>query len=196
MTMELIKKLRNQTGAGFMDCKKALEEVKDNFDNAVDYLRKKGIAKAAAKAERSSDEGLVESYIHLNGRIGVLVEVNCETDFVALTDEFKTLAHDIAMHIAASNPICVTRDEVDPTLIEREKEVYLEQLKQEGKPANMLEKIVEGKVEKYYQEICLLEQPFIKNPDKTINDLIIDAVAKIGENIQIKRFSRFVLGEK
>ena len=196
MFTELIKKLREQTGAGIIDCQKALKESNDDLAGAIDYLRKKGISKAAAKSERVANQGIIESYIHLGGKIGVLLELNCETDFVARTDEFKKLAHDIAMHIAAMSPLCVARENLDQKLIEKEKEIYKEQLRQEKKPDNMIEKIAEGKIEKYYAQVCLLEQPYIKDQTKNIKGIITDAVAKIGENIQVKRFVRFMLGEK
>lgn len=196
MSTELIKKLREQTGAGILDCQKALKESHNDLAGAIDYLRKKGISKAAAKSERQANQGIIESYIHLGGKIGVLLELNCETDFVARTDEFKKLARDIAMHIAAMSPLCVERENLDQKLIEKEKEIYKEQLHQEKKPANMLDKIAEGKIEKYYAQVCLLEQPFVKDQSKTIKEIITEAIAKIGENIQVKRFVRFMIGEK
>jgi len=196
MSADLIKQLREQTSVGIMDCKKALAESGNDIEKAIEYLRKKGLSRAASKADRVANEGAVDSYIHMNGKIGVLVEVNCETDFVARTDEFKQLVHDIAMHIAAAAPVAVSRDGIDPVVIEKERALFIEQLRQEGKPEQMIDKIVEGKVDKYYQQITLLEQPFIKNPDKTINDLVTEAIAKMGENVQIKRFARFALGEK
>lgn len=195
MTLNLIQQLREQTGAGIMDCKKALSETGNDLEKALAYLHKKGITKAATKAERTANQGLIESYIHTNGTIGVLVELNCETDFVARTDEFKTLAHDLALHIAASAPLVVSREKLDPAIINQQKKDFQQQLQAEGKPAAMLEKIIEGKLEKYYAQVCLLEQPFVKDPEKTIQEIITAAVAKIGENIQIKRFTRFVLGE-
>jgi len=193
ISAKMVAELRAKTGAGLMDCKKALKESGGNEDQAVEYLRKKGIATAAKKADRSASDGLVESYIHMGGKVGVLVEVNCETDFVAKTDDFKKLVRDIAMHIAAANPSCVTREEVPADVIEKEKEIAAGQV--EGKPANIVEKIVAGKMEKVYQEIVLTEQPFVKNPDQTINDLLKEQIAKLGENIVVKRFARFQIGD-
>jgi len=195
ITAEMVKDLRERTGAGMMDCKRALSETDGNIEKAIDLLREKGLAAAAKKAGRIAAEGVVESYIHGNGRIGVLVEINCETDFVASNPEFKEFCHDVAMHIAAASPECVRREELDPELLAREREVQTAKIINEGKPANMVEKIVEGKIEKYYKEVCLLEQPFVKNPDITIQQLVTDKVAKIGENISIRRFARFVVGE-
>ena len=195
ITAEMVKDLRERTGAGMMDCKKALSETNGDIEKAIDYLREKGLAAAAKKAGRVAAEGVVESYIHGNGRIGVLVEINCETDFVASNPEFKEFCHDVAMQIAAAAPECVRREELDPELLEREKEVQRAKIINEGKPANMVDKIVEGKIEKYYKEVCLLEQPFVKDPDKTIQQLMTEKIAKIGENISIRRFARFVVGE-
>lgn len=195
MSTSDIAKLRAQTGAGMLDCKKALDEAGGNYEQAVDLLRKKGIAKAAKRADKVAAEGLVYSYIHGAGKIGVLVEVNCETDFVAKTDKFKELCNDIAMHIAAAAPKCTTREEVSGDMIAREKEVYTEQLKAEGKPEAMIEKIVEGKMGKYYSEVCLLEQPFIKDEEKTIEQLLTEKTAEIGEKISVRRFVRYELGE-
>ncbi|UCD35134.1 MAG: translation elongation factor Ts [Nitrospiraceae bacterium] len=190
-----IKELREQTGVGMMDCKKALTEAAGDFDKALDILRKKGLAMAAKKASREASEGLIGSYIHM-GKIGVLCEVNCETDFVAKTDDFKDLVKDIAMHIAASNPQYVSRDNVPSDVINKEKQIYASQV--ENKPPQVVEKIVEGKLEKFYADMCLLEQAFVKDPEgkKRIKDLIVEKVAKLGENILIKRFARFQLGEK
>jgi elongation factor Ts len=190
-----VKELRTKTGAGIMDCKKALSESNGNVDEAITFLRKKGLAAAAKKAGREANEGLVSSYIHQTGRIGVIVEVNCETDFVARTDEFSGLVRDIAMHIAAADPLSVTRDEIDPAVVASEKEMMVAQVKEMGKPENVAEKIVEGKLEKWYGERVLLEQAFVKDMDQTIGDYVTAAVAKLGENIQIRRFARFVLGE-
>lgn len=195
ITAALVKELRERTGAGMMDCKKALAATEGNMDKAIDFLREKGLAAAAKKAGRIAAEGLVESYIHGGGRIGVLVEVNCETDFVAKTDAFKTLVKDIAMHIAAANPSYLRREEVPAAELEHEKMVLSEQARNEGKPEKIIEKMVTGRIEKYYKEVCLLEQPFVKDPDKTINDLITESIAKIGENIAIRRFTRYQLGE-
>ena len=184
-----VAKLRSQTGAGMMDCKKALEETGGNMEKAVDYLREKGIAKAAKRAGKATTEGMVASYIHGAGRIGVLVEVNSETDFVAKNDSFKALVADIAMHIAGSNPKYLSREEVPATELEREKSVYRAQLEAEGKPAAMIEKILEGKMGRYYSEFCLLEQPFIKEESKTVRDLLNEATQKFGERVEISRFS-------
>lgn len=191
----MVKELRERTGAGMMDCKKALTETNGDIEKAVDFLREKGLAAAAKKAGRIAAEGLVESYIHGGGRIGVLVEVNCETDFVAKTDGFRALVKDVAMQIAASNPAYVRREEVPGEVIEHEKEVLRVQASNEGKPANIVEKMIVGRLEKYYKEVCLMEQPFIKDPDKTVTQLINESIARIGENISIRRFARFQLGE-
>lgn len=195
ITAALVKELRERTGAGMMDCKKALAATEGDMDKAIDFLREKGLAAAAKKAGRIAAEGLVESYIHGGGRIGVLVEVNCETDFVAKTDAFKSLVKDIAMHIAAANPSYLRREEVPAAKLEHEKMVLSEQARNEGKPEKIIEKMVTGRIEKYYKEVCLLEQPFVKDPDKTISDLITESIAKIGENIAIRRFTRYQLGE-
>lgn len=195
ITAALVKELRERTGAGMMDCKKALAATEGDMDKAIDFLREKGLAAAAKKAGRIAAEGLVESYIHGGGRIGVLVEVNCETDFVAKTDAFKSLVKDIAMHIAAANPSYLRREEVPAAELEHEKMVFSEQARNEGKPEKIIEKMVTGRIEKYYKEVCLLEQPFVKDPDKTISDLITESIAKIGENIAIRRFTRYQLGE-
>lgn len=195
ITAALVKELRERTGAGMMDCKKALAATEGDMDKAIDFLREKGLAAAAKKAGRIAAEGLVESYIHGGGRIGVLVEVNCETDFVAKTDAFKSLVKDIAMHIAAANPSYLRREEVPAAELEHEKMVLSEQARNEGKPEKIIEKMVTGRIEKYYKEVCLLEQPFVKDPDKTITDLITESIAKIGENIAIRRFTRYQLGE-
>jgi len=190
-----VMELRTKTGAGIMDCKKALSEAQGNVEEAIAFLRKKGLAAAAKKAGRVANEGLVGSYVHQTGRIGVLVEVNCETDFVARTDEFGSLVRDIAMHIAASDPLAVTREGIDPAVVAAEKEVMLAQTAELGKPAHIAEKIVEGKLEKWYGERVLLEQPFVKDTEQTIGDFVTAAVAKLGENIQVRRFVRFALGE-
>ena len=195
ITAALVKELRERTGAGMMDCKKALAATEGDMDKAIDFLREKGLAAAAKKAGRIAAEGLVESYIHGGGRSGVLVEVNCETDFVAKTDAFKSLVKDIAMHIAAANPSYLRREEVPAAELEHEKMVLSEQARNEGKPEKIIEKMVTGRIEKYYKEVCLLEQPFVKDPDKTISDLITESIAKIGENIAIRRFTRYQLGE-
>lgn len=190
-----VKELREKTGAGIMDCKKALGETKGDFEAAVDYLREKGLAAAAKKAGRTAAEGLVSAYIHAGGKVGVLLEVNCETDFVAKTDDFSELVKDIAMHVAAMNPLYVRREEVPAEVVEKEREIYTGQAQESGKPANVIEKIVDGKVEKFFKEVCLLEQPFVKDTDKTVEKLVIDAIAKLGENISVRRFSRFRVGE-
>lgn len=190
-----VKKLREMTGVGMMDCKRALAETGGDFDQAIDYLRKKGLSKAADKAGRATREGVVHAYIHPGGRIGVLLEVNCETDFVARTEDFQRLVADIAMQVAAASPRWVRREEVDAAVLDHEREIYRAQMADSGKPANVIEKIVEGKVEKFFAEACLLEQPFIKDNDKTVQQLLHETVAKLGENIQVARFSRFGLGE-
>ncbi|WP_165898757.1 translation elongation factor Ts [Anaerospora hongkongensis] len=195
ITAAMVKELRETTGAGMMDCKKALTETNGDMEKAVDFLREKGLAAAAKKAGRVAAEGLVESYIHGGGRIGVLLEINCETDFVAKTDGFKALARDIAMQIAAANPSFVSRSEVPASVVEHEREVFRAQALNEGKPAHIVEKMVDGRVEKYYKEVCLLEQLFIKDTDKTITQLINESISKIGENINIRRFTRYQLGE-
>lgn len=195
ITAALVKELRERTGAGMMDCKKALSATDGDLEKAIDFLREKGLAAAAKKAGRVAAEGLVEAYIHGGGRIGVLVEVNCETDFVAKTDAFKELVKDIAMHIAATNPSYLKREEVPTAELEHEQAVLTEQARNEGKPEKIIEKMVAGRIEKYYKEVCLMEQPFVKDPDKTISDLITESIAKIGENISIRRFTRYQLGE-
>ena len=195
VTSQMVKELRERTGAGMMDCKKALTETNGDLEKAVDFLREKGLAAAAKKAGRVAAEGVVEAYIHAGGRIGVLVEINCETDFVAKTDAFKAMARDIAMQIAAANPSFVRREEVPAEIIEHEREVLRAQALNEGKPANIVEKMIVGRVDKYYKEVCLMEQAFIKEPDKTITQLINESIAKIGENNTIRRFTRYQLGE-
>ncbi len=195
ISAQTVKELREKTGAGMMDCKKALEETQGNFDKAIDYLREKGIAKAASKAGRSTREGVIYSYIHPGNKLGVLVEINCETDFVARNEDFMNFSKDIAMHIAASAPTSVKREEIDPEVIKKEREIYRQQAINEGKPEKILDKIVEGKVEKFFAEVCLMEQPFVKDSDRSVGDIVNDIISKIGENISIKRFSRFRLGE-
>ncbi|MBI2644716.1 elongation factor Ts [Candidatus Uhrbacteria bacterium] len=190
---KLVTTLRTQTGAGIVDCKKALEEANGNYEQAVEFLRKKGQKVAANKQDRSTKEGLILSYIHPNGKVGVLVELLCETDFVARTDEFKDFAHDIALQIAAMNPLYVRTEEVPAELIEKEKEIYRDQMVGEKKPPEILEKILTGKVAKYYQEVCLLKQQFVKDDSQTVEQLLTQMIAKTGENIQIHRFSRFAL---
>ena len=191
-----VKELRELTGAGMMDCKKALTEASGNIEDAIDNLRKTGIAKAEKKSGRSAKEGRVFPYIHPGSKLGVLLEINCETDFVANTDDFKDLCKDISMHIAASAPMAVTREEIPSDILTREKAIYADQARQSGKPENIIEKMTEGRLNKFYQENVLLEQAFVKDPDRTVNDLITGAVAKLGENIIVSRFSRFQLGEK
>lgn len=195
ISASLVKELRERTGAGMMDCKKALTETGGDIEKAVIYLREKGLAAAAKKAGRIAAEGLIESYIHGVGKLGVLVEVNCETDFVAMTDEFKGLARDIAMQIAASKPEYVSREEVPAEMVEKEKEILLAQAINEGKPENIAGKMVEGRIEKYYKDVCLLEQPFVKDTNLTVQQLLTEKIAKIGENISIRRFVRYELGE-
>jgi len=187
--------LRDKTGAGMMDCKKALLETEGNLDKAIDHLRKTGIAKAEKKGERTAKEGLVFSYIHHGGRLGVLVELNCETDFVAKTEGFSDLAHSLAMQIAATNPLSIRREDIHDDVLNREKEIFADQAKESGKPENIIEKIVDGRVEKFYAESCLLEQQFIKDPDRKVADLVTEAVATLGENIIVNRFVRFAIGE-
>lgn len=195
ITSQMVKELREKTNAGMMDCKKALGETDGDMEKAVDLLRQKGLAVAAKRADRATSEGVVECYIHAGGKLGVMVEVGCETDFVAKTDDFKAFARDIAMHVAAVNPVAVSREEIPTDLVEREKAIYVKQAQESGKPENIIEKIVTGKIEKYISEICLLDQKFVKNPDLSIQDLLNELVAKMGENISIKRFARFQIGE-
>ncbi len=195
ITSQMVKELREKTNAGMMDCKKALGETDGDMEKAVDLLRQKGLAVAAKRADRATSEGVVECYIHAGGKLGVMVEVGCETDFVAKTDDFKAFARDIAMHVAAVNPVAVSREEIPADLVEREKAIYVKQAQESGKPENIIEKIVSGKIEKFISEICLLEQKFVKNPDLSVQDLLNELVAKMGENISIKRFARFQVGE-
>lgn len=190
-----VKELRERTGAGMMDCKKALTQCEGNMDKAIDFLREKGLAAAAKKEGRIAAEGLVEGYIHGGGRIGVLVEVNCETDFVSRGDEFKAFVKDIAMQIAAAKPLYLSKEDVPSDVVDHEKEILRAQALNEGKPEKIVDKMVEGRVEKFYKEVCLLEQSFIKDPDKTIKDLVLEKVSKIGEKIVIRRFTRYELGE-
>ncbi len=195
---ELIQKLRSMTGAGIVDCRNALSQSKDDLDKAVQILREKGIATAVKKAERSAKEGLVYSYIHVGGKLGVLVEVNCETDFVARTEDFQGLVKEIAMQVAAANPLYVTREQVPAEVIEKEKEIYKVQLKEEKKPEAVLEKIILGKLDKFYTQVCLMDQPYIRDSSgkEKIKDLVTNAIAKIGENIVVRRFARFRVGEE
>ena len=196
ITAELVKELRQRTGVGLMDCKRALSESSGNLDKAIDELRKAGVAKAAKRSGREASEGLVESYIHPGGRVGVLLEINCETDFVARTEDFQTLVRNLAMHIAAASPMTVTREEVDSELLEKERVIFAEQLKKEGKPAELVERIVDGKMEKFYQEIVLLEQPYVRDDKMKVEMVVKEAIAKLGENIVVRRFQRFALGQE
>lgn len=196
ISSEVVKELREKTGAGMMDCKKALTEAGGDMERAIKILREKGIASAAKRVGRTAKEGVVFSYIHPGNRIGVLVEVNCETDFVARNEQFQQFAKDIAMHVAASSPQCVSRDQVAASVLESEREVLVNQAKASGKPEKVIEKMVEGRLEKFYAQICLLEQPFVKNPDITVEELLKELIGKIGENIVIRRFARFQLGEE
>jgi elongation factor Ts len=191
----LVRELRERTGAGMMDCKRALAEVEGDIEKALVFLREKGLASAAKKAGRSASQGMVGSYIHAGGKIGVLVEINCETDFVARTDDFQNLVKDLAMQIAAANPRFVRREEVPADVLEQERGIYRVQAASSGKPPQVIEKIVDGKIEKFYSEACLLEQPFIKDSDRTVGALVTDAVARMGENLVVRRFARFQLGE-
>lgn len=195
ITAQLVKELRDKTGAGMMDCKNALGESEGDVEKALVFLREKGIAKAASKADRATSEGLITSYIHPGSKLGALVEINCETDFVARTDQFQTLVHDVAMHVAAANPLYVRREDADTEVIKKEADIYRQQAINDGKPEQVVDKIVEGRIEKYYSEIVLLEQPFVKDNDRKIGDLVKGAVAELGENIRVNRFVRFRLGE-
>ena len=195
ITAAMVKDLREKTGAGMMDCKNALVEANGNLEKASEILRKKGIASASKKASRAVNEGRVEAYIHPGNKIGVLVEINCETDFVAKTDDFSAFSRDVATQIAASSPMFIKREDVDQETIDRELDIYRDQAKSQGKPDNIIEKIASGKLDKFYSEICLMEQPFVKDPDKTIENLVTETIAKLGENISIRRFSRFKIGE-
>ena len=195
ITTEMVKELRQATAAGVLDCRKALETAEGDFDKAVDYLREKGLAKAAKRVDREAKDGLVVSYIHGGGRIGVLLEVNCETDFVARTDEFKEMVNDIALQIAAMAPQYVKREDMPESVIEHEKQLYRTQALEEGKPEAIVERIVDGRMEKFYKEICLLEQAFIRDEERTIDDLVKEQITKTGENMIVRRFARFELGE-
>jgi elongation factor Ts len=195
ITAKMVKELRDLTNAGMMDCKKALAECDGDMEKAAEYLRKKGIAAAAKKEGRQTSQGIVDAYIHPGGRIGVLVEVACETDFVARTDDFQELVHNLAMHIAAAAPIALEREDIDTELVEKERNIYREQMLEQGKPENIIDKIVEGKLDKYYGDVCLLEQKYVKDPDLTIQDLLKSAIGKLGENMVIRRFSRFEIGQ-
>src|SRR5208337_1570354 len=192
----MVKELRTKTGAGMMDCKEALAAVDGDFEKAIDFLRKKGLSAATKRSSKAAKDGTVASYIHMGGRIGVLVEINCETDFVAKTDDFQAMAKDIAMHIAASNPLYVRPDQIPPEALNREKEIYRSQLREEKKPEKIWDKIIEGKLKKFYEDVCLTEQKFIKNTDINVETLVNNMIAKTGENIIIRRFARFQLGEE
>ena len=192
---KIVKELRDKTGAGMMDCNRALVDTDGDLEKAVEALRKAGVAKAENKGTRAAQEGMVYSYIHHGGRLGVLVEVNCETDFVAKTDGFKELVHNLAIQIAATNPVAVNREKVPEELVKSEEDIYTEQARNSKKPDKVIEKIVTGKMDKYFQEICLLEQPFIKDPDKIVKDLITESIATLGENISVGRFIRYAVGE-
>jgi len=195
ISAKLVKQLRDKTGAGMMDCKKALTESDGDVEKALKNLRERGIAKAASKSGRETSEGLVATYIHPGDKLGVMVEINCETDFVARTDQFKTFARDIAMHIAASAPACVKREEIDQEIIEKEREIFKQQALNDGKPEKIIDKIVDGRIEKYYSEVVLMEQPFVKDTDKSVADLVKETIGSLGENMNIRRFTRFRLGE-
>jgi len=195
ISAEMVKELREKTGVGIMDCKQALTESDGDMGAAVDFLRKKGLATAKKRAGRAVGEGVIQSYIHMGGKIGVIVEVNCETDFVAKTDDFKEFAKNIAMHIAATSPVGITPDDVPEEVISKEKEIYRAQALETGKPENIVEKIAEGKVQKFYKENCLLQQSYVRDPNLTVEDVINDVIAKIGENISIRRFVRYQIGE-
>jgi elongation factor Ts len=190
-----VKELKDKTGIGLMECKKALKETEGDLEQAIDVLRKRGLAKAEKKSGRDVKEGRIHSYIHPGGKIGVLVEINCETDFVAKNEKFKEFAKNIAMHIAASDPIAVDREDMDPKLVEKEKEIFTEQAKSENKPEKIIPRIVEGKINKFYQQSCLLEQEYVKNPDISVQEYIKQTIARIGENISVSRFTRYKLGE-
>tara|TARA_Y100000766_G_scaffold61821_1_gene51101 strand:+ start:432 stop:1025 length:594 start_codon:yes stop_codon:yes gene_type:complete len=190
-----VKTLRERTGAGMMDCKKALMETDGDLEKAVDHLRKTGVAKAEKKGQRSTKEGLVFSYIHHGGKLGVLLELNCETDFVAKTEGFNDLAHNLAMQIAATNPNSISRDDMDPSILNREKDIFIDQAKESGKPDDIVEKMVEGRIEKFYAESCLVEQQYIKDSERKVSDLLTEAVSTLGENIVINRFVRYAIGE-
>jgi elongation factor Ts len=195
ITAKEVKELRDRTGAGMMECKGALQEAGGDMEAAIDILRARGAAKAAKRATREASEGGIGSYIHMGGKIGVLIEVNCETDFVAKTDQFQQLIRDVAMHIAAASPVSIQREDIDPQLVDRERNVYREQMKESGKPEKIWDKIVDGKMEKFFSESTLLEQPFVKNPDITVGQLITEVSSKTGENIQVRRFTRYALGD-
>jgi len=196
ITSTMVKELRTKTGAGMMDCKEALAASDGDFEKAIDFLRKKGLSAATKRSSKAAKDGTVASYIHMGGRIGVMVEINCETDFVAKTEDFQTMARDIAMHIAASNPLYVRPEEIPEDALHREKEIYRSQLREEKKPEKIWDKIIDGKLKKFYEDVCLVEQKFVKNQDITVGTLVNNMIAKTGENIVIRRFARFQLGEE
>ncbi len=196
ITAAIVNELRQKSGAGMMDCKKALEASNGDMEKAIEYLRKKGLQQAEKKVGRSTNQGIIQSYIHPGSRLGVLVEINCETDFVARTQDFQDFAKDVAMQIAAAAPLCVDRSELDQKFIEKETNIYREQAREQGKPENIIDRFVQGKLDKYFQEVCLLEQSFVKDPNRTIKDLLNDKIAKLGENMIIRRFVRFQLGDE
>lgn len=195
VTADMVKQLRGKTGAGIMDCKQALKTSDGDMDKAIEFLRKKGLATAAKRAGRETDEGIVEAYIHTGGKIGVMIEVNCETDFVAKTDDFKEFARNLAMHIAATNPLGITAEDIPAEIVEKEKEIYRGQALEMGKPENMVDKIAEGKLAKFFKENCLMSQPYVRDPNVTVSDVLNEVVAKIGESISVRRFARFQIGE-
>ena len=195
ITTSMIKELRGATGAGVLDCKKALEASGGSLEKAKAYLREKGLAAAAKKADREVKEGLIEAYVHAGGRVGALIELGCETDFVARTEDFKQLAHDLAMQVVASKPLYLTPDDIPPEVLEEEKNIYRTQAKELGKPEHVVERIVEGKLQKYFEDVCLMRQPFIRDDELTVQDVITQMIAKVGENIVVRRFARFELGE-
>ena len=191
-----VKELRDKTGAGMMDCKKALQETGGDLEKAIDWLRAKGAARAAKRADKSANEGVIGSYVHFDGRKAVIVELNCETDFVANTDDFRALAKDLALHIASAAPLAVSPAQIDPAIVDREREIYREQVRAEGKPEKIWDKIIDGKLQKFYKESALLAQPFVKDPDKSIEQLITEVAAKTGEKVEVARFARFKVGER
>ena len=195
VTASMVKELRERTGAGMMDCKRALQDTNGDIDKAIELLRERGLAAAAKKSGRIAAEGLVDSYIHFGGKIGALVEVNCETDFVAKTDDFKSFVRDIAMHIAAANPQYLSRDDVPQAVVDKEREILRVQTLNEGKPEKIADKIVDGRISKFFKEVCLLEQAYVRDPDKTVQDVVMENIAKFGENINIRRFVRYEMGE-
>lgn len=194
ITSQMVKDLRDKTGAGMMDCKKALSENNGDMEKAIDFLRQKGLAVAAKRAGRATSEGVVETYIHAGGKLGVMVELNCETDFVAKTDGFREFARDVAMHIAATNPVSLSRSDVPEEVVDRERQIYIQQALESGKPESIVEKMVAGKIDRFLSEICLLEQKFVKNPEVSVQEMLTELIAKMGENVSIRRFSRFQVG--